>query len=136
MVWIAGVYGLYLVVAFVASDLVIFPSLSRATMYQNEVAAIGVIREIQIAQTHNHSRFNHYAESLGELGPLASDLTSGSKRRGYSFAMAGSPTGYTVTAAPNVFNSTGSRTFYSDQSRVIHERYGPEPATIKDPALK
>jgi hypothetical protein len=30
---------------------------------------------------------------------------------------------------PSVFGSTGSRTFFSDQSLAIRENYGQEPAT-------
>jgi hypothetical protein len=31
---------------------------------------------------------------------------------------------------PAVFGSTGSRTFFSDQSLVVRENYGQEPATV------
>jgi hypothetical protein len=37
---------------------------------------------------------------------------------------------------PPCSNSTGSRTFYSDQTMVIHEHYGPEPVTLDDPETK
>ena len=32
-------------------------------------------------------------------------------------------------AVPIAFGSTGSRTFFSDQSLVVRENYGQEPAT-------
>jgi hypothetical protein len=50
-------------------------------------------------------------------------------KQGYNFTLTGTPTGYTISAVPAVFNSTGSRTFFSDQSLVIRENYGQEPAT-------
>jgi hypothetical protein len=34
-----------------------------------------------------------------------------------------------VNANPVVFGSDGIRTFYSDQTMVIRENYGPEEAT-------
>jgi len=36
--------------------------------------------------------------------------------------------GYSIQAVPMVFGSTGSRTFYADQSLAIHQNYCPEPA--------
>ena len=50
--------------------------------------------------------------------------------------MTGNQGGYVVAAVPAVFNTDGSRTFYSDQSMVVHEHYGPEPATAQDPESK
>lgn len=47
--------------------------------------------------------------------------------------MTSSQSGYIIQAVPEVFNTTGSRTFYSDQSMVLHEHYGPNPATPEDP---
>jgi hypothetical protein len=37
---------------------------------------------------------------------------------------------------PKVYNSTGRRTFYSDQTLVIRENWGPEPATAQSPEIK
>jgi type IV pilus assembly protein PilA len=34
------------------------------------------------------------------------------------------------------FNSSGSRTFFSDQTLVIRENYGPEPATLNSKELR
>jgi uncharacterized surface anchored protein len=66
---------------------------------------------------------------------IGNDLANGLKT-GYRFTVTGTPGGYVVNAIPENFNSTGSRTFYSDQSMVVHEHYGPEPATLQDPELK
>ena len=89
-----------------------------------------------------NSQFGRFAQSLTELGPPASgndtassanlisaDLASGTKQ-GYTFTLTGTPTGYTVTAVPTAFGSTGSRTFFTDQSLVVRENYGQEPATV------
>ena len=71
---------------------------------------------------------------LAELGPpaadlMSADLASGDKQ-GYLFTMTGTPAGYTISAVPKSFGATGSRTFYSDQTLVMREHYGPEPATV------
>jgi type IV pilus assembly protein PilA len=124
------------------------PRLSRARMYTQETAAIAAIRAIHTAQVTYYSQFNRYATSLTELGPptsgsanasaadmLGNDLSNG-KKQGYVFTLAGNQGGYVVTAVPDSFNVSGSRTFYSDQTMVVHEHYGPEPATQQDPEMK
>jgi prepilin-type N-terminal cleavage/methylation domain-containing protein len=124
------------------------PRLSRARMYTQEVAATAAIRTIHTAQTQYYSQFNRYATSLAELGPPASgsanasaadmignDLANGLKQ-GYRFTVTGTQSGYIVSAVPDVFNTSGSRTFYSDQTMTVHEHYGPEPATPQDPEMK
>jgi type IV pilus assembly protein PilA len=124
------------------------PRLSRARMYTQETAAIAAIRVIHTAQVTYYSQFNKYATSLAELGPPASgsanasaadmignDLSNGLKQ-GYRFTVTGNQGGYIISAVPETFNTSGSRTFYSDQSMVVHEHYGPEPATPQDPEMK
>ena len=59
---------------------------------------------------------------------IASDLQTGVKG-GYRFAVTSTPLGYTINAQPDAYGNTGTRTFYSDQSLVIRENYGQEPAT-------
>ncbi len=124
------------------------PKLNRARMYSQETAAIGAIRAIHTAQTQYFSQYGRFATSLTELGPAASgqvgpaaaDLIgsdlSGGKKSGYNFTVTGSPGGYVISAVPEVYNSTGSRTFYSDQTLVVRENYGPEPATATSKELK
>jgi hypothetical protein len=50
--------------------------------------------------------------------------------------MTGTPGGYIINANPENFNSSGSRTFFSDQSMVIRQNYGQEPATVNSPDAK
>ena len=50
--------------------------------------------------------------------------------------MVGGPNGFTVNANPVTLGSTGRRTFFSDQSLVIHENWGAEPATVNSPEIK
>ena len=124
------------------------PKLNRARMYSQETAAIGAIRTLHTAQVQYTSQFGRFATSLAELGPPASggpsaaaadlignDLANG-KKQGYVFTVTGNQGGYIVQAVPEVYNTGGSRTFYSDQTMVVHEHYGPEPATAQDPESK
>jgi type IV pilus assembly protein PilA len=124
------------------------PRLSRARMYTQETAAIAAIRAIHTAQVTYYSQFNKYATSLAELGPPASGAANASaadmienslangKKQGYIFTVTGNQGGYVIQAVPEFFNTSGSRTFFSDQSMTVHEHYGPEPATAQDPEMK
>jgi prepilin-type N-terminal cleavage/methylation domain-containing protein len=117
------------------------PRYNRVQMYMRETAAIKAIQTIHQMETQYQSQYGKYASSLAELGPPASgapspaaadlignDLAQGTKQ-GYKFTVTAIPGGYQVNANPEVYNSSGSRAFYSDQTMVIHENYGPEPAT-------
>ena len=78
-----------------------------------------------------YSQYGRYAASLTELGELASGT-----KDGYRFTMTGNTSGYAIHADPESYGKTGSRTFYSDQTMVIRQNFGPEPATINSPELK
>jgi prepilin-type N-terminal cleavage/methylation domain-containing protein len=136
------VIAIILIIATIA-----LPKLNRARMYASETAAISHIRTIHTAETQYFSQFGKYATSLAELGPptsgaanasaadlIPNDLASGEKG-GYKYTLTPAPSGYVINAIPSAYNSTGSRTFYSDQSLTVRENYGPEPATDKSKEL-
>jgi type IV pilus assembly protein PilA len=140
---------LLIVVAIILIIITIaLPKLSRARMQAQEVSAIAAIRTLHTAQVQYYSTYNRFATSLAELGPPASgsanasaadlignDLSGGDKS-GYKFTLTGNQAGYMINAQPVAFNSSGSRTFFSDQTMVIHQNYGPEPATTNSPEMK
>jgi len=66
---------------------------------------------------------------------IPGDLASG-KKGGYTFTLTQTPQGYTITGVPDVFGTTGRRTFYSDQNMVIRQNWTQEPATAASPELK
>lgn len=124
------------------------PRLNTARMQSQEMAAVRQIGTIHSAQTMYFSQFGKYAQSLTELGPPASgqpgpqgadllpgDLAAGAKT-GYQFTLTPTPTGYAVNANPMTYNSTGRRTFYSDQTLVVRENWGQEPATLSSKEIK
>jgi type IV pilus assembly protein PilA len=124
------------------------PKLNRARMFAQETAAIGAIRTIHTAQVQYTSQYGRFATTLAELGPpasgapsaasaelIGSDLASGEKG-GYKFTMTGNPTGYQINAIPVAYNATGSRTFYSDQTMVIRENSGSDPATPQSKEIR
>ncbi len=137
------VIAIILVIAAIAA-----PKLNNARMHSQEMAAIRQINTVHTAQTQYMSQFQKFAENLAQLGPpasgaagpAASDLIPGDlalgEKTGYIFTVTGTKEGYTVTAVPKVFNSTGRRTFFSDQTLVIRENWGAEPATAQSKEIK
>ena len=124
------------------------PRFSRAQMYTRETAALQAVKTLHTAEIQYQSQYGRYAASLTELGPPASgaptpssadlignDLANGEKQ-GYRFVVAATPGGYTINANPVSYGSSGSRSFFSDQTMVIHENYGPEPATAQSKELR
>jgi prepilin-type N-terminal cleavage/methylation domain-containing protein len=118
------------------------PKYQKTQIFVRETAAMKAIQTIHTMEIQYQSQYGRFAVSLTELGPPASgapnpasadlignDLAN-SVKQGYKFTVAGVPGGYTINANPVVYGSDGSRTFYSDQTMVIRENYGPEPATV------
>ena len=89
-----------------------------------------------------------YAQNLAELGPPASGaagpaaadlipkVLADGKNSGYLFTVSGSPTGYSITAVPEAFGSSGGRTFFSDQTLVTRQNTTAEPANANSPEIK
>lgn len=140
---------LLIVIAIILIILTIaVPKLSVARMNASEMAVIREIQTVNTTQSQYLSQFGKYASTLAELGPpssggpgpsaadlLPSSLASGDKD-GYTFTVAATPQGYTVIAVPKVYNTTGRRTFYSDQTMIIHQNWSAEPANASSPELK
>jgi len=123
------------------------PKYKQALTLSQQTAAIAAIRTIHTAQTQYFSQYGKYATSLTELGPPTSGaagpggaelidatLAAGSKS-GHKFTMTGNASGYIITVVPEAVN-VGSRTFYSDQSYVVRQNVGMEPATANSPEMK
>ena len=137
------VIAIILIIAAIA-----VPKMNQQMMAAHEMAAIQQLTTVHKAETQYYSQFGRYANAMTELGPppsgsagpasadLIPKVLADGKNSGYMFALAGSPTGYAVTAVPEAFNNTGRRTFYSDQTLVIRNNWGQEPATVNSPEIK
>lgn len=103
----------------------------------NETAAMARLRAIASAEA------NYGVESGGEYGTLdqliqrryINDPSSG-KLTGYRFEIHVRPGGFQVTAVPEKFGVTGTRSFYVDETNVIRgaDKRGA-PATAFDPGV-
>lgn len=137
------VISIILIIAAIA-----VPKMNNQLMASHEMAAIRQITTIHQAETQYYSQFGKYAGSLVELGPPASGaagpaaadlipkVLADGKNSGYVFAVQASPTGYSVTAVPEAFNSSGRRTFFSNETLVIRNNWTQEPATVASAEIK
>jgi type IV pilus assembly protein PilA len=140
---------LLIVIAIILIILTIaVPKYNNQVMAAHELAAIRQIGTIHQVETQYMSQFGMFATVLTQLGPPASgaagpqaadligaSLASG-KASGYLFTLAARPTGYLISAVPEAFNSTGRRTFYSDETLVIRANNTQEPATATSPEIR
>ena len=124
------------------------PRYQQVMMYTRETAAVKAVQTIRDMQVQYQSQYGRYAKSLTELGPppgggaptpasaglIATDLAAGDKGL-YKFAVTGDGNVYSATATPKTYGTDGSRSFFMDQSMVMREHYGPEPATANDKEL-
>ena len=124
------------------------PKFQHAQMLTRETAAIQAIRAIHTAQVEYYSQYGKYAASLTELGPPASGAPSaaaadvigndvaGGEKQGYKYTLTCTQGGYIINAVPVAYGTSGSRSFFSDQSMVVHYNDGAEPATAQSKELK
>lgn len=140
---------LLIVIAIILIILAIaVPKLSSARMQAQEMAAAAQIKTLNTAESMYLSQFGNFATTLAQLGPptsgnpgpSAADLISGDlatgKKGGYTYTLTQTPQGYSITAVPDVYNTTGRRTFFTDQTMVIRQNWTQEPATAASPELK
>jgi len=125
------------------------PKYQSAMKFARETAVMEAIKTIHSAEQLYYSTYGKYATSLTELGPptggsapnpSAGDYIDGTLaagiKGGYKFTVTANNGGYAVNANPVTFGVDGGRTFYSDQSHILHENFGAEPATVNSPEHK
>ena len=124
------------------------PKMNKQMQGAREMAVIREIGSIHQAETQYYSQFGKYATNLTQLGPPVSGadgpeaaniipkVLADGKKNGFTYALVATPSGYAITAVPDSFGNTGSRTFYSDQTLVIRNNWGQEPATPASPEIK
>jgi type IV pilus assembly protein PilA len=136
------ILSVILILVFVPTDL------NRSSRrFAHETGALRATRTLHTAQVQYSSQYGCFAKSLAELGPpaggrqsaaaadlIGKDLASG-ERNGYRFTLTGACRSYQITAVPIAFGVTGSRTFFSDQTMIVRENDGPEPATVNSREL-
>jgi prepilin-type N-terminal cleavage/methylation domain-containing protein len=129
---------LMIVVAIIAIIAAIaIPSLLNARKAGNEASAISSLRTLTTVNEQYRTRFQSYADTLGNLqlaGYIDTILGAGNKS-GYNFA-------YPAPATPNVWSATGTpiedgdtgdRRFFVDQTGVIRFEQAAAPTNGSPP---
>src|SRR5437764_12080265 len=140
---------LLIVIAIILIILTIaVPKYQTAQMHSRETSALGAIKTIHTVQVQYYSQYGRYATSLAELGPPTSGAPSPAgadlidntlatgEKSGYRFTVTTNGGGYVINAVPVTFGVSGGKTFYSDQSMVVRQNFGAEPATPNSPEVK
>jgi prepilin-type N-terminal cleavage/methylation domain-containing protein len=106
-------------------------------MRRQETATIQAIRALQSAQARFYSQNHRFAASLCELETqgIPAELASGI-RFCYRFRLDQTPSGYAIHAEPLKYAVGGKRTFYSDETMVLRQHEGPEPANADSEEAK
>ncbi len=147
------VVAIILIIAAIA-----IPNLLRSRMAANEASAVGSMRTINTAEVTYNSTYNTgFSPDLGSLGGaapctplvtqaclidqvLATATAAGTTKSGYYFeytAGAGTvPATYTLGGRPGVYNQTGLRSFFTDESGVIRFTASDTAATAADNPLQ
>ncbi|HYM74636.1 MAG TPA: DUF4190 domain-containing protein [Candidatus Dormibacteraeota bacterium] len=122
--WVVSI-PVVLIIAAIA-----IPNLLRARMAANESSAVASMRTITTAEVTYTASHNGYACSLSDLGggdQLIDGVLASGQKAGYAFEIAACGPGpdgaanqtYQVVARPITANTTGVRSFCSDESAVI-----------------
>jgi len=144
------VVAIILIIAAIA-----IPNLLRSKMAANEASAVGSLRSINTAEvtyssTYPTQGFGTLAQlSYGGLANcggtvaaacLIDDVLAAGSKSGFNFAasnLTGVPVStYSVNANAITIGSSGNRSFFTDQTGVIHVKAGANGAVATDPALQ
>ena len=103
------------------------PNLLQSKAAANEASAISSLRLMVSA----------YAPDLATLGAvsLVDDVLGSGTKDGYYFTTSGGTISFILNANPIVFNSTGKRSFFADESGVIRYTTTNAPASSSDPPI-
>ncbi len=141
---------LLIVIAIILIILAIaVPKLGSAKMNANEMAVLREIQTITSMQTQYMSQFGTLRHHAGRARAARQRRTGASGRRSdsrqprirrqgrlYCSPWRRHPQGYTLNVNPKAYNSTGRRTFYTDQSMIIRQNWSAEPANASSPEFK
>jgi Tfp pilus assembly protein PilE len=113
------------------------PSYQDGIRKTHETGAMQAIHTLNTDQVQYFSQNGRFARSLTEFGPrtISGELAAG-ERGGYRFRMEETREGYAIHAEPVKFGTTGSRTFFSDETMIIRQNKSAAPATADSEEAK
>jgi len=109
------------------------PNLLRARVNANETAAISAMKTLASAAISYRTSHTKYPANIGELDddtpPYIDSVLAGGSKQGYTFALTGATNTFTSTARPQVFQTTGVRSFYTGEDGVVRYTTSDAAAT-------
>jgi type IV pilus assembly protein PilA len=102
-----------------------------------ETAAIQHVQTLLKAQTQYYAVYRRYAPQIAELGTeglIPEHLAAGSLG-GYVFELEAQETTFRVQARPNPFETSGKRSFFTDETLVVRQTKENRPAARNDPPV-
>ena len=131
--------SLQFAILVVTSGMVPVTGCHTSRIIDRDLSDIRGVMTLNTAEQRYYEKFGKYAETLAELGPGSADLISGDLASGqidsYIFSVRGTPNGYQITVKTDGSHAD-SRTFYSDQTQIIRENHGREPATAQSEVIR
>ena len=113
----------------------------------HEQVALRELKTILSVESQYYAQFGSFPPSLASLGPpatgdprpeaaamISKSLASGLKG-GYKFEAHATPDGFVVTAVPQSYGFSAQRSYYVDQTLVLHQSSGRRPAGPNSPGL-
>ena len=120
-----------LVIGIVAA--IAIPNLVKSKVVANEGAALSAVRNLVTAQYTYKTQISYvlFSPDLPTLvtAGLIDSVIGGGTKDGYTFSMTGSAEAFQVNSRPLVYDTTGIRSFYSDESGVVRYTTVNAPAT-------
>lgn len=140
-------FGVIVLIAVLFAQVI--PSSSFLDMEHIEASGADALRSINAAQIEyaKSHRDKGFASSLEELGPppgaaLIDENLANGRRYKYCITLtpasqdgSGHTSRYTLTARPNPYGDRGRRSFFCDESGVIHYTAADRAATVHDRVL-
>ncbi len=105
----------------------------------NGASAISSMRNIATSQITYQATIGQgsYAPDLATLfsSKLIDSVLGAGTKDGYMFFLTGDGSKFSIVARPEIYEETGNRSFYSDESGVVRYNTGDRPATVEDKPL-
>ena len=148
-VWIvvailAGLFVLMIPIILIIAAIAI-PNLIRARISANQSSAVASVRTLTLCLVEYEEQNKQYPASLSSLScslNMPPGLLTG-QRNGYRFTYQGEDSDgngtldvYGIHADPLVEDRTGIHHYFADQTGVIRQSPGPEPASAESPPLQ
>jgi hypothetical protein len=100
-----------------------------------DLPALTSLRHIQEAEElylQHHGRYGNLSELAFSSPDLVNRELAQGRAVGHTVVLRATDSTYVVQTEPIEWGRTGFRSFYSDQTQVVHQSFGPALATVSD----